>query len=197
FQGDQTLVFEEFDLAEANSLEVRSVPSPRPQTHFLELRPHIIGGQLIAARSGAAAFQQVVGQKGHMRPQALGSYALQKFVRRKIRRSGLPKREGNHQHKTEQHNETPWRQTCLPCNSRVRRYRSRRAMALIRPGIVYSAASMSTGKPTARRVDEVIGPMEANRTRSVSLPIWTRATRPRLSASSATKFLTVEELVKV
>ena len=53
---------------------------------------------------------------------------------------------------------------------------------------------MSTGKPKARRVDEVTGPMEAKRTRSGSGSMWTRLTRPRLSASSATKFLTVEEL---
>src|SRR4051812_36718008 len=71
------------------------------------------------------------------------------------------------------------------------------AMALIRPGIVYSAASISTGKPNSRRVDEVIGPMEANRTRFSFLPVWTRLTRPRLSPRSAMKLRTVDELVKV
>ena len=71
------------------------------------------------------------------------------------------------------------------------------AMALISPGIVYSAASMSTGNPNPRRVDEVTGPMEASRTGLSSLPMWARPTRPRVFASSATKFLTVEELVNV
>src|SRR5271156_472523 len=43
------------------------------------------------------------------------------------------------------------------------------AIALIKPGIVYSLASMSTGRPSSRRVDEVTGPIEANRTSSNAL----------------------------
>ena len=113
FQGDQALVFQEFDLAEADPLEVCSVPSPRLQTHFLELRPNIVGRQLIAARSGTPAFQQIVRQKGHMRPQALGSDALQEPSGGKSEEVA-GKGEGNHQHKTQQHDKRLQRQTRLP-----------------------------------------------------------------------------------
>jgi hypothetical protein len=63
------------------------------------------------------------------------------------------------------------------------------AMAAISPGIVYSFASMSTGKPSSRRVAEVTGPMEAKRGRG----------RPRHTflPNRARKFLAVEELVNV
>src|SRR5271170_4541798 len=40
------------------------------------------------------------------------------------------------------------------------------AIALIRPGIVYFFASMSTGRPSSRSVDDVTGPIEAKLTLS-------------------------------
>ena len=76
-----------------------------------------------------------------------------------------PKR--NHENQAEYYKQTLRSQTCLrenlakPIADTV--YRSDLEMALISPGIVYSAASMSTGNPNSRRVDEVTGPMEASR----------------------------------
>src|SRR5580658_1236399 len=71
-------------------------------------------------------------------------------------------------------------------------------MALIRPGIVYSLASMSTERPSSRRVDDVTGPIEAKRISSNALGFRGRG-RPRhmFFPRRATKFLTVDELVNV
>src|SRR5580700_6014247 len=71
-------------------------------------------------------------------------------------------------------------------------------IALISPGIVYSFASTSTGRPSSRRVDEVMGPIEARRTPSSGLAFRGRG-RPRHTffPSRDTKFLTVDELVNV
>src|ERR1035438_8189212 len=69
-------------------------------------------------------------------------------------------------------------------------------IAATRPGIVYSLASMSTGNPNSRNVAEVTGPMDA-----VYTPRWRagffNAARALRNPSNSTKFLTVEELVKV
>ena len=65
-------------------------------------------------------------------------------------------------------------------------------IAAISPGIVNSFASMSTPSPSSHSVEEVTGPMDANR-----IPSNLRVARAFLRATSATKFLTVEELVNV
>src|SRR5690242_17571745 len=73
-------------------------------------------------------------------------------------------------------------------------------MALMSPEIVYSAASICTGRPSSRSVVDVIGPIDAN---WIALSIaWGG---PALSEvewgprppSRVTKFRTVEELVNV
>ena len=65
------------------------------------------------------------------------------------------------------------------------------------PGMVYCVALISTCSPSPRRVDEVTGPMEASKTLS-SCFVWRQcARRSRPFPNSATKFLTVEELVNV
>ena len=69
-------------------------------------------------------------------------------------------------------------------------------IALIRPGMVYSLASMSTGRPSSRRVDEVTGPIEAKRRSSDGLD-FRGLGRHVFFPSRATKFLTVDELVNV
>src|SRR5580693_3332796 len=71
-------------------------------------------------------------------------------------------------------------------------------IALISPGIVYSFASRSTGRPSSRSVDEVTGPIETKRTSSSGLAFRGRG-RPRRTFFPVkfAKFLTVEELVKV
>ena len=63
-------------------------------------------------------------------------------------------------------------------------------MARTKPGIVYSAASTSGGRPSSFSVAEVIGPMAATATPSSS---FCESLRP----VSFTKFFAVEELVKV
>src|SRR5208337_183665 len=77
------------------------------------------------------------------------------------------------------------------------RMRSRSAtIAATSPGIVYSLASMSTGSLNSRRVADVTGPMDAVCTPRCG-PGFFRAARALRSPSRATKFRTVEELVKV
>src|ERR1700722_5540808 len=74
-------------------------------------------------------------------------------------------------------------------------------MASMSPGIVYSLAWMSTRNPSSRRVDEVTGPMEARLTFSSCfirfLVIHCAPADLRDFGSKATKFFTVDELVKV
>ena|SRR5580692_1798609 len=66
------------------------------------------------------------------------------------------------------------------------------AIALTSPGIVNCVAWMSAGIPNSRRVEEVTGPIEADFIPS------RRLARENLGApNNATKFRTVEELVKV
>src|SRR3954468_11930268 len=67
-------------------------------------------------------------------------------------------------------------------------------IAATRPRMVNSLAATCTGSPNSRRVDEVTGPID-----DIRMPLSGEA---RLFAiffapSSLTKFLTVEELVKV
>ena len=71
-------------------------------------------------------------------------------------------------------------------------------IAFTRPGIVYSFASMFTGRPSSRRVDDVTGPIDAKRMPSIRFAFRGRG-RPRhvFFPSRATKFLTVDELVNV
>src|SRR6267154_3455625 len=78
----------------------------------------------------------------------------------------------------------------------VRPYMCFARIASINPGIVYSAASICTGNPSSRRVADVIGPIEANWIVWGGLAVNENGSFPRMP-SSATKFLTVEELVKV
>jgi len=66
-------------------------------------------------------------------------------------------------------------------------------IAATKPGIVNSLAAMSTGRPDSRRVDEVTGPIDDIKTPS-SIE---RNFGFRRTPSNSTKFLTVEELVKV
>ncbi len=102
FHGERTLVTQQFDLPKMHVLEIRSAHARGFQSHFLELRPHIIRRQLIAARAGAATFQQIIRQKRHVRPQSIGGNALQEFFRRVIGSAGLAEPEGNRQNHTEE-----------------------------------------------------------------------------------------------
>ncbi len=70
-------------------------------------------------------------------------------------------------------------------------------IAATSPGMVYSLASMSTGKPNSRNVAEVTGPIDAVCTPWRRAGVSSRRARALRSPSNSTKFFTVEELVKV
>src|SRR5208337_3203667 len=65
-----------------------------------------------------------------------------------------------------------------------------------KPGIVYSFASMSAGRPNSRRVADVTGPIDAVCTPSYGVDRFSATRAPR-KPSRRTKLRTVEELVKV
>jgi hypothetical protein len=63
-------------------LQVGAVVAGRLDAHQRILRGHVVGGDVVAARAGLAAFQQVVGQEAHVRLDGVGR-------RREAERGGL------------------------------------------------------------------------------------------------------------
>jgi hypothetical protein len=55
-------------------LQVGAVVAGRLDVHQRVLRSHVLGGDVVAARAGLAAFQQVVGQEAHVRLDGVGRW---------------------------------------------------------------------------------------------------------------------------
>ena len=74
------------------------------------------------------------------------------------------------------------------------RYRFEKAfsMACTSPGIVYSFALISTGRPCSRKVADVTGPIE-----DIRIPLIVAGAVPAFISNNWTKFFTVDELVNV